>query len=113
MWILTASPQSFDDAISTEAGAAAGRLRGAGASQAAQSPDVTKRPVFVAGDSDTDIVMLKDAMDLELVINRNEAQTMCNALANHGGPWIWEPMFIARKAKKNGADQPIAAQSEP
>jgi hypothetical protein len=145
VWVLTASPQYFVDAISDEVGVAkdhvvgirsvlsSGRatsglegcgtiadgtntmitfdtgkrcwinktvFREASGAQMGTNADVTKRPVFVAGDSDTDIAMLKDATDLKLVINRNKTQTMCNALANYQGKWIWEPMFIKPKAKK-------------
>jgi hypothetical protein len=61
----------------------------------------------VAGDSDTDIAMLKDALDLKLVLNRNKLQAMCNAYANHGGTWIMEPMFIKPRAKlQSGYDCP-------
>ena len=70
------------------------------ASQMPTNPVVTKRPTFVAGDSDTDIAMLKDATELKLVINRNKIQTMCNALSNYQGKWIYNPMFISPKAKK-------------
>jgi phosphoserine phosphatase len=145
VWITTASPQYFVDAISPEVGVAPSKVVGirdvlvngkvtssiegcgtiadgtntmitfdtgkrcwinrvifreASGSQMATNPDVTKRPVFVAGDSDTDIAMLKDATDLKLVINRNKMQTMCNALGNYQNKWIWEPMFINPKAKK-------------
>lgn len=55
------------------------------------------RPVFVAGDSDTDIAMLKDATALRLVINRNKTQAMCNAYANVSGTWQVQPMFIEPK----------------
>jgi phosphoserine phosphatase len=70
------------------------------ATQAVTNPDVAKRQVFAAGDSDTDIAFLKDATDLKLVINRNKGQVMCNALNNYQGKWIWEPMFISPKVKK-------------
>ena len=66
----------------------------------ATEPRRDPRPVFVAGDSDTDIAMLKDATDLKLVLNRNKMQIMCNALNNYQNKWIWEPMFISPKAPK-------------
>lgn len=62
--------------------------------------DLAKRQVFSAGDSDTDIAFMKDATDLKLALNRNKSQLMCNALHNFQNKWIWEPMFIAPKAKK-------------
>jgi phosphoserine phosphatase len=70
------------------------------ASQAATNPDLAKRQVFAAGDSDTDIAFLKDATDVKLVINRNKGQIMCNALNNYMNRWIIEPMFISPKAPK-------------
>ena len=70
------------------------------ATQAITNPDATKRQVFAAGDSDTDIAFLKDATDLKLVINRNKGQVMCNALNNYQGKWMVEPMFIKPKSKK-------------
>jgi phosphoserine phosphatase len=70
------------------------------ATQAITNPDATKRQVFAAGDSDTDIAFLKDATDLKLVINRNKGQVMCNALNDYMGKWIWNPMFISPKAPK-------------
>jgi phosphoserine phosphatase len=70
------------------------------ATQLERNADLDKRPVFVAGDSDTDIAMLKDATVLKLVINRNKIQTMCNALANYQDTWRWQHMFIEPKAPK-------------
>lgn len=66
--------------------------------QMVRQTDANLRPVFVAGDSDTDIAMLKDASVLKLVVNRKKTQIMCNALANHGGTWLVQPMFIEPKA---------------
>lgn len=59
-----------------------------------------KRPVFAAGDSDTDIAFLKDATALKLAINRNKTQLMCNAYANYQDKWLAQPMFIAPRACK-------------
>jgi len=59
-----------------------------------RNPDVSKRPVFAAGDSDTDITFLQDATGLKLAINRNKKELMCNAYSNAGGRWIVNPMFI-------------------
>lgn len=73
------------------------------ASQLASNADLSKRPVFAAGDSDTDIAMVKDATDLKLVINRNKTQLMCNAYANYGGKWVVQPMFLAPKACKSSS----------
>lgn len=63
----------------------------------APNADPKKRPVFVAGDSDTDIAMLKDATSLKLVIERNKLQVMCHALANYQSKWLHQPMFLEPK----------------
>lgn len=55
------------------------------------SPD--QRPVFAAGDSDTDVAFLQDAT-LKLVIDRHRPEVMCNALNNHGDSWLIQPMFL-------------------
>jgi 2-hydroxy-3-keto-5-methylthiopentenyl-1-phosphate phosphatase len=60
--------------------------------------DLSKRPVFGAGDSDTDVGFLKDVTGLKLVLNRNKNEIMCNAYGNAGGSWIVNPMFIAPRA---------------
>ncbi len=66
------------------------------AEQLAPSPsnDAQQRPVLVGGDSDTDVAMLKDASELKLVIDRGRTQLLCNALANRGGRWLLQPMFL-------------------
>ncbi|MCK6544360.1 haloacid dehalogenase-like hydrolase, partial [Myxococcota bacterium] len=71
------------------------------AEQLTSAVDAANRPVFVAGDSDTDIAMLKDATDVKLVINRNKTQIMCNAYANVTGNWLVQPMFIAPRGQKS------------
>ena len=63
----------------------------------------SKRPAFVAGDSDTDIAMLKDATALKLVIHRAKVQTVCNAyesLEKKDGRWFIQPMFIRPNGNK-------------
>ncbi len=70
------------------------------ADQPLRQTDLRKRPVFSAGDSDTDIAMLKDASALKLVINRGKVQTMCNAIANSASAWIYQPMFISPRATR-------------
>jgi hypothetical protein len=67
------------------------------------NPDPTKRPVLVAGDSDTDIAMMKDATELKIAINRNKVQLMCNAYANAGGKWLVQPMFIEPRGQRSSA----------
>jgi len=62
-----------------------------------------KRPTLVAGDSDTDLAMLKDATTLKLVVNRGKVQTVCNAyesLEKKDGRWFVQPMFIKPNAQK-------------
>lgn len=63
--------------------------------QRLKTVDVSKRPVFAAGDSDGDVAMLQDATALKLVVNRGRLQLMCNAYANAGNAWRVQPMFIA------------------
>ncbi len=69
--------------------------------QMSVTSSLTDRLVFVAGDSDTDLSMLKDAK-VKLVLNRNKAELMCNAFHNDGGTgqWIVNPMFIEPKPRK-------------
>jgi phosphoserine phosphatase len=152
VWVTTASPQLFVDAISQQTvnvppghvigirnmivnGVVTANLEGCGtnadgantmitfdtgkrcwinkviygeppATQAPSNSDPTKRPAFVAGDSDTDIAFLKDGAVLKLVIDRNKSQVMCNALRNYQNKWILEQMFIAPKAKLATYDCP-------
>ncbi|MGW7273597.1 haloacid dehalogenase-like hydrolase [Streptomyces sp. NPDC054864] len=58
-----------------------------------------ERPVFAAGDSDTDISFLRDARSLRLVLNRNKNELMCRAYDNGDGRWLVNPMFIEPKGK--------------
>ena len=69
-------------------------------SQLPSNPNRSLRQVFAAGDSDTDIAMLKDATYMKLAINRNKTQIMCNAYANFGGSWRVQPMFLSPKGQK-------------
>ncbi|AGC43155.1 lipoprotein LppF [Myxococcus stipitatus DSM 14675] len=63
--------------------------------QLRRAEDPASRPLFAAGDSDTDVSMLQDAVGLKLVIRRNKRRIMCNALANRNGTWLLQPMFLA------------------
>lgn len=65
-----------------------------------KNPDPAKRPVFAAGDSDTDLTFLQDATGLKLAINRNKKELMCNAYANAGGRWLVNPMFIEPRGQQ-------------
>ncbi len=76
--------------------------------QAKRASDLAKRPVFVAGDADTDIAMLKDATEHALVIHRHKTQISCNALADKTGKWLLQPMFIEPKAT---ASKPFACST--
>jgi phosphoserine phosphatase len=70
-------------------------LFGAVGAEALQpSPDLSKRPLFAAGDSDTDLTFMRDATALRLAINRNKKELMCNAYNNDDGRWLINPMFI-------------------
>ncbi|MFD0341905.1 haloacid dehalogenase-like hydrolase [Streptomyces sp. NPDC127117] len=75
-------------------------VRGAAASRV---QDPARRPVFAAGDSDTDVSMLRDATGLRLALNRNKAELMCRSYDNADGKWLVNPMFIAPKGRLNGA----------
>ncbi len=85
--------------------------------QLARQSDARKRPVFAAGDSDTDLAFMQDATRLKLAINRNKVQLMCNAYANVRGAWRVQPMFVRPAAQatapypctsaKDAAGQPI------
>ena len=63
-------------------------------SEAAMEPSTEHRPVFVAGDADTDVSMLRDATGLRLVINRGRSEVMCRAYHDEDGRWLVNPMFI-------------------
>jgi hypothetical protein len=71
-----------------------------GAAAEMTNPDMTKRPVFGAGDSDTDISFMRDATTLKLAINRNRRELMCNAYNNYMDKWIINPMFIQPRAQQ-------------
>jgi len=64
-----------------------------------KNQDADFRPVFAAGDSDTDVTFLQDASTLKLVINRNKKALMCNAYQNADQQWLINPMFIEPKAE--------------
>ncbi|MGP9021829.1 haloacid dehalogenase-like hydrolase [Streptomyces sp. BR1] len=63
----------------------------------------SRRQVFAAGDSDTDVSFLRDATALRLVLNRNKNELMCRAYDNNDGRWIVNPMFIQPKGRKSAA----------
>lgn len=65
-----------------------------------KNPDPAKRPVFAAGDSDTDLTFLQDATGLKLALNRNKKELMCNAYGNAGGRWLVNPLFIEPRAQQ-------------
>lgn len=71
-----------------------------GAAAAAVQTDPAKRPVFAAGDSNTDVAFLQDATGLKLVLNRHKSELMCNAYHNVGGNWLINPMFIAPQERQ-------------
>ncbi len=61
--------------------------------------DASKRQVFAAGDSDTDLAFVQDATHLKLAINRARVQLMCNAYANYQNKWLVQPMFVLPRNK--------------
>ncbi len=66
-------------------------IEGAAALQPAPE---ARRQVIAAGDSDTDVTMLRDATGIRITINRNRNEVMCRAYANQDGRWLVNPMFI-------------------
>ncbi len=60
--------------------------------------DVAQRLVFGAGDSNTDVSFLRDAVGVRLVLNRGKKELMCNAYGNADGTWIVNPMWIRPNA---------------
>ncbi|MBA3542291.1 MAG: haloacid dehalogenase-like hydrolase [Deltaproteobacteria bacterium] len=60
---------------------------------------VGMRPIFAAGDSDTDIEFLRDA-SYRLVLNRNKKELMCFAYRNEDSGWAVNPMFIQPKSQQ-------------
>ncbi|WP_434388937.1 haloacid dehalogenase-like hydrolase [Melittangium boletus] len=69
--------------------------------QQARAADEARRPVFAAGDSDTDLAFVQDATALKLAINRNRVQLMCNAYANAGSRWLVQPMFVGPRGQQS------------
>lgn len=74
-------------------------VRGAAASKVQPA---SKRAVFAAGDSDTDVSMLRDATGLRLALNRNKTELMCRSYDDADGTWLVNPMFIGAKGRKEG-----------
>ena len=66
-------------------------VEGDGAMERSEDPSL--RPRFVAGDANTDAEMLRDAVTLRLLINRNKPEVMCRASQDPDG-WLINPMFI-------------------
>ncbi len=56
--------------------------------------DLNLRPVFSAGDSDTDVSFMLDATGLKLVIDRGSKELMSYARSNIDGKWLVHPMFM-------------------
>jgi hypothetical protein len=60
--------------------------------------DLSKRPLFGAGDSDTDYHFMIDVTGLRLLINRNTPMITKEAEENKDGRWIInEPFFVNRE----------------
>jgi phosphoserine phosphatase len=66
---------------------------------ALQPAPEARRQAIAAGDSDTDVTMVRDATGVHIAINRNKAELMCRAYANQDGRWIVNPMFIDPEPK--------------
>ncbi|MFG1785413.1 haloacid dehalogenase-like hydrolase [Rhodococcus oryzae] len=68
-----------------------------------------RRQVFAAGDSVTDVTFLGDATGARLVINRNNAELMCNAYDNSDERWLVNPMFLDPKDR---AEEPYPCSTK-
>lgn len=71
-----------------------------GVADGAAQLDQASPLAFTAGDSSTDLWMLRDAQTLRLAINRNKTELMCYAYENADGKWLINPMFIEPKGQK-------------
>lgn len=60
------------------------------------------RPVLAAGDATTDVSMVRDAVGVHVVLNRNQPELMCHAYDDADGRWAVNPMFIQPLPKKEG-----------
>lgn len=60
------------------------------------------RPVLAGGDATTDVSMLRDAVGVHVVLNRNKDELMCHAYDNADGKWAVNPMFIKPLPRKEG-----------
>ncbi|HPS29626.1 MAG TPA: haloacid dehalogenase-like hydrolase [bacterium] len=56
--------------------------------------DISKRPLFGAGDSDTDLEFLQDVTGLRLLIDRGKPEVTKEARKNSDGKWIINEPFI-------------------
>ena len=63
------------------------------------NPDLKQRAIFAAGDSNTDLSFVRDAIGLKLVINRNKKALMCNGYNGYEGRYLINPMFISPKGQ--------------
>ena len=59
-----------------------------------QQKDLSKRPVFGAGDSDTDLHYMTDVTGLRLLINRNKPEITKLAKENRDGRWLINSKFF-------------------
>lgn len=71
-----------------------------GESDPAAQLDEPSPLTFAAGDSTTDLWMLRDAQAMRLAINRNKTELMCYAYENADGNWLVNPMFIEPKPQQ-------------
>ena len=61
------------------------------------------RPVLAAGDATTDVAMVRDAVGVHVVLNRNKDELMCHAYDNADKRWAVNPMFIEPLPKMEGS----------
>ena len=62
--------------------------------QALQPMPASLRPTLAGGDATTDVSMVRDAVGVHVVLNRNKDELMCHAYDNADGRWAINPMFI-------------------
>ena len=62
----------------------------------------SQRPVLSAGDATTDVSMVRDAVGVHVVLNRNKDELMCHAYDNADGRWAINPMFIEPLPRMEG-----------
>ncbi len=77
-------------------------ILGVNGARALRPMPASQRPVLAAGDATTDISMVRDAVGVHVVLNRNKDELMCHAYDNADKRWAINPMFIEPLPKMKG-----------